>query len=51
MTMTELVRTIQVLEEAGLTDTQIKNALKFIESGDREYISAMKPALAPNPDQ
>ena len=42
MTMTEVVRTIQVLEEAGLTDTQIKNAIKFIESGDEEYIAEMK---------
>ena len=40
--MVEMVRVIQILEEAGLTDTQIKNAIKFIESGDQEYIAAVK---------
>ena len=40
--MVEMARVIQILEEAGLTDTQIKNAIKFIESGDESYISAVR---------
>ena len=42
MSMAELFRLFQALEEVGLDDTQIKNIIKYIESGDQQYIDAAK---------